>query len=400
MDSVPASPTKGLVSGTSNLDARFPEPFYCLRCNQDLYPKGKASCPSCNHEYDSNDEATFRRQPLFLRWKYWFPGLCLSIASGAISYAVCLQNGELGFALFVAVPVSFGAILGYGTRVGTFLKILLITTAILSVMGILLTVNLAGAFCGITLVIVFLGPAAFGMILGVILRLLLEGSRWDQRWFLPLIAFIVLPYVAQGIESSLPHRQVISEVRTRLTVDSSAEEAWNAVMFYEQVEHEPPWLLRLALPKPVRSVGDKTTEGEIVRCFYDRGYLSKRISRVEPRRRLRFEVVEQELHFERDIKLLGGSFELLSAGDKQTEIVLTTRYERLLSPQWLWKPIEHKVVHSLHEHVLDGMRRKIEADSKKLRKEPPYRPTPSPSPQRLVPELLAESLGTSPVAGG
>jgi len=219
---------------------------------------------------------------------------------------------------------------------------------------------------------IFVLPAAFGVFLGFVLRSVLKGSRWDQRSFLPLIAFCLLPYAVQALESSFPRRRETAVVQTALTVHATPQEAWQAVMFYEQVQHDPPWLLRLSLPNPVRSEGDKTREGEIVRCFYDRGYLSKRISRVEPERLLAFEVIEQRLHFERDIKLQGGSFALQPVGTDRTRVVLTTRYQRLLAPRFVWEPIERHVVHTLHGHVLEGMRREIEKTIQPG--QPPYEP--------------------------
>ena len=177
------------------------------------------------------------------------------------------------------------------------------------------------------------------------------------------VAFCLLPYAVQAVESRLPQRRETAVVRTALTAHAAPEEAWRAVMFYEQVRHDPPWLLRLSLPNPVRSEGYKTREGEIVRCFYDRGYLSKRISRVETERLLAFDVIEQRLHFERDIKLQGGSFVLQRLSSDRTIVVLSTRYERRLAPRFIWEPIERHVVHTLHGHVLEGMRREIERQS-------------------------------------
>ena len=90
-------------------------------------------------------------------------------------------------------------------------------------------------------------------------------------------------------------------------------------------------------------------------------------------RLLAFEVTEQQLHFERDIALLDGSFEVVPVAeidpvDTQAapgcEIVLTTRYRRKLYPEAVWSPIERTVVHALHEHVLEGMRRSIEAKNR------------------------------------
>ncbi len=92
-----------------------------------------------------------------------------------------------------------------------------------------------------------------------------------------------------------------------------------------------------------------------MRCVYERGHIVKQITEVRQERLLAFRVVEQKLHFERDVTLLDGSFELVPAEGMATQVVLTTRYVRHLYPEWLWGPIERKVVRALHGHVIDGM---------------------------------------------
>jgi len=346
-------------------------PHYCLRCQAflDFYNDDDPSCDECGLQFDPENPATFVQSRIYLWWKYWLPGFFLAVVSGIISYAVCLQTGELGIALFVAVPISVGAIIGYGTHPNIWLSLLWGVIAVPAIVLPLVSLNFAGFFCGLTVGLIFFVPVLFGAIMGLILRAVLARSKWDQRWFFPLVFIIALPYAVQAIECRLPRRTEVGTVRTELHVNATPQEAWNAIMFYEEVEHSPPWLLRLALPKPIRSVGNKEREGEIVRCVYDRGYLVKRISRREEDRLLAFEVVEQKLHFERDVTLLDGSFQITPSEDGSASIVVTTRYERHLSPAWLWQPIENEVVHALHEHVLEGMRRHAEQPS-----EAPYQP--------------------------
>ena len=342
--------------------ATLPQQRYCLGCNERLWDAGPGNCHACGRGYDGRDGATFRFTPRYDRWRFWFPGLSLAIISGVLSYAVCLQSGELGFALFVAVPLSVGAILGYASRVVGWLLATLGLVALASIVMALVSLHWAGFFCGMTLGIIFLAPLYLGILLGWILRMILAGSRWDQHWFLPLLLIASLPYLVQVIENSVPMRRELSTVRTELTVDATPQEAYRAVIFYEEVRHTPPWLLRLGLPRPLRSEGDKSEVGQIVRCVYDRGYLVKRISERVENRRLAFEVIEQQLHFERDVQLTGGSFDILPLGNGRTKILLTTHYRRMLRPGWIWRPLEHQVVHTLHEHVLEGMRRELTSE--------------------------------------
>ena len=361
--------------------------IYCRRCSVDLPPVTLPDyCPACGLQFDPARPETFATHRGSSRWKFWLPGFLLAVTIGTLTYAGCLQSGEMGWSLFVAVPVSFGAILGYACRVQTWAYAVLAILAITSIVFVLVSMSLAGIFCGFTLGVIFLIPTFVGLAFGVLLRSILIAVRWDHawyfRWYIWLIA--AAPLALQQIESALPHRQEIAVVQTGLTVDATPEEAWNAIMFYEEVEHSPPWLLHLALPQPIRSEGNKEKEGEVVRCFYNAGTISKRISRVEKNRRLSFEVVEANIRSENYTTLKDGSFEIEPVGDTQSRITLTTRYERKLRPGFFWEPIERKVIHTLHGHVLEGMRRKAEVPEINEKPIEPYQPPDASKPMPKV----------------
>jgi hypothetical protein len=159
--------------------------------------------------------------------------------------------------------------------------------------------------------------------------------------------------------SCLFAREAVSEaVSTRVHLNVSAEMVWNHIMLYEEVPGQPPIFLRALLPHPVRTEGDKTHVGAIVRCAYSEGELVKRISRVEPPHLLQFEVIEQCLGIERCTLTLGGSYELHPCEDA-TQVLLTTNYRAFLRPRFLWRPLEALLVCRLHNHILDGIRRAI-----------------------------------------
>jgi len=348
-----------------------PSDLVCTKCQAvleiGLEPIGE--CDVCQQGFDLEDATSFRKRRAYQSWQFWLPSFLLAFFAGLTSYAFCLQYGSLGWALFVSVPVSFGAIYGYSNsiyphRVSTVKNVGLTLILVVAVAVGVVSIDIAGFFCGSTLVLILIGPALVGLFLGSGLRMFLKKTAWSQRHFLPLLLFALLPYLAQGIESSFPRQNEFAEVRTRLHVMATPQEAWDAIMFYEEVDHQPPWLLSLALPKPVRSIGNKRNPGEVVHCVYDRGQLVKRISKVDPQRELAFDVIEQELHFERDVTLMSGSF-LITPVNEQNQadgvfLELTTRYQRHLRPTHVWQPIEKLVIHTLHEHVLTGMRLHIE----------------------------------------
>lgn len=350
-------------------------PPRCLRCGEALGSgPSLGQCQRCGLQYDYDNPATYSLKPPFLFWKFWFPGFLAAFVSGILSYALCLTAGELGYALFVAVPLSVGAVLGYATHVRYWALAFLGIAVTGSLVLALVSMHLAGFFCGMTLSVIFLVPMMFGMGIGVAVRVALKYSRWNQRYYLPLVAFLALPYIVQWIEVAVPNRTEVATIRTQLHVHATAAEAWDAVMFFEEVEQPAPWLLEFSLPKPLGSRGRKDRVGELVRCEYDRGWIVKRISRIEPGRLLEFDVVEQRLQMEHNVTLRDGSFRIERLADGTARVVLTTRYERHLAPGWVWRPIEKQVVHTMHGHILEGMAEKIE-QQRAAREEPEeYRP--------------------------
>ena len=151
-------------------------------------------------------------------------------------------------------------------------------------------------------------------------------------------------------------------VTTRRDLFAPAERVWQYLMFYEDVPVRPRGLLRWLLPLPVRSEGDKRSQGALVRCTYERGDLLKRVADVQPGRRLGFEVVEQHLGIERWARAREGSYEL-EATASGTALRLTTTYETRLRPRALFRPLERVLCHALHAHILLGMERLIAASA-------------------------------------
>jgi hypothetical protein len=141
---------------------------------------------------------------------------------------------------------------------------------------------------------------------------------------------------------------------TRVTLDAPPHAVWNQIMFYEEVPGRPALLLRILLPRPVRTGGDKRA-GALVRCVYTAGELAKRITTVEPPHVLEFDVVEQRLGIESCVRARGGSYRIASDGDV-TDLVLLTRYDAYLRPRSLWRPLEALLVRQLHRHILGGIR--------------------------------------------
>ena len=170
----------------------------CRACGYVLENLPGDRCPECGTPFDFDDPDTYTLKPMFVRWKFWLPGLALAIGGGMSLYLVVIGLAGFGMASTLVLPACVGAIIGYSCRVRLFLLVLLGLAALMAVCMGLYSVRLVGLLCGLMLAGIALGPLIIGTVCGVLLRTALKRSRFDQRWHLPLIGFLLLP-VAWGL---------------------------------------------------------------------------------------------------------------------------------------------------------------------------------------------------------
>ena len=150
-------------------------------------------------------------------------------------------------------------------------------------------------------------------------------------------------------------------VRTHGRLPCEAQRAWEKVCFYEHIAIEPSWLLRVALPVPVRTTGACREVGNVSRCLYsDGGYLTKQIRTIVAGRRVDFDIVEQTIRYAGRIVLTGGTIRIEPHDDGTCSIEMLTRYE-LRSP-WLAlaRFCIERVVSAMHKIVIRDMQVRLE----------------------------------------
>ncbi len=161
--------------------------------------------------------------------------------------------------------------------------------------------------------------------------------------------------LVNGIGRCFPRSVSIERVVTSVRFGVSPDDAWRSILFFEEVPGPAPAVLRWLLPCPVRTSGEKTREGSIVRCTYDGGYLIKRIDQVNAPHLVTFSVIEQRIGIEGCVSTEQGSYEIAADGAGVC-VVLSTKYRGHLRPRWLWRPVERYLAYRMHRHILDGMR--------------------------------------------
>jgi len=339
-----------------NLDP--PRVARCRKCHyviEGLAPVGV--CPECNRVYDRTDESSFTYKPPFLCWRYWAPRFLAALLVGIGLVALdFFYFGAWGVTAWLGVPIVAGVILGYGFRLS---KWILPALCVLLTIGLavgVVTLNVAGVFCGLMLSMIYLLPVLLGAFCGFMVRDVLKLTPFGQRWHLPVLAAgagIIIVLLGRG-----PARRPVESVSTSLVIPASPAVAWDALLFYEEVEHAPPFLLRVGLARPLHTQGRCNAPGDTTVCIYNKGHITKRATEVVDHKRLAFDIVDQKIGYEHDVRLTGGSFEFEALEANATLVTLTTSYEPRLGPRWIWRSGERYAVQLLHGHVLEGMRRR------------------------------------------
>jgi hypothetical protein len=337
----------------------------CLTCYYVLDNLPEPRCPECGREFHPDVPSTYTTKPPFLWWRFWLPGMALACLIGGTTYALLIPRTGFGWAVTLAIPMMLGALVGYSTRVGIWgAQLVGIATLLACLLGITFA-GAAGVFCALILVGMAVVPLGVSVVLGIALRGILKDSSWGQRHWLPVLLIAVIPASLGTLEWKCLSPAAMVSVQTTRTLDAPLHAAWGGVLFYEDVKHDPPWLLRFALRRPLYATGRPDRVGARKTCVYTRGHLTKQVTAIDPLRELRFAVVEQQMFEDYSVRLIDGDFHFERIDATHTAVTLTTRYQPLLRPRFAWQPAESYVVHLLHNHVLDGMAEKAEAEARK-----------------------------------
>ena len=339
-------------------------PRRCRGCLYILEGLSTDRCPECGRPFDPTDEQTTTRRPPFVWWTYWLPVVLLAGVGGGVVWAALVLVDGYGWATTLVVPVAIGSVMGYGLRARGWKAVgwtvLGAWGAGLIALTVLASGNLAGGLCATVLAAVAVVPIAVGVALGALLRRRLRRSSFSQREYLS-IALLLVPAAVAAVEGRHDHLALMS-VSTVSVVDAPPGKTWDGIQFYEEVRRPVPWLLWLSPSlRPQYTRGRSERVGDLKVCVYQRGHLVKRITDVQPGRRLAFAVVEQDRIETDGVTLVDGSFELEPIdGGRRTRVTLTTRYVPKLAPRFAYAWAEAWTVHTLHGHVLAGMKDRAE----------------------------------------
>jgi hypothetical protein len=271
--------------------------------------------------------------------------LAFCLLLGICLYAV--KSSNFGYVVIFGLPFLTGILTSRYINLPTVIKYVALLSLIIAVALSVIYMHLGGALCGVIFCILIGVPFIFGNLVGQLVTKKFSSTSLCFT-FLPMLC---LSHLETSGEAIAP----VKSVTTIIEMEQTPEEVFSGMHFYEGSKLNPPTILSIHLPKPLRTEGSLFTAGSEVKCVYNKGYLVKHIVDVETNKRIYFKVVEQVNIENRSIDLVSGEIVLEETQNHQTLLKMTTSYRPKLSARLLWSPIEETIVHALHQHIANGV---------------------------------------------
>lgn len=277
-----------------------------------------------------------------------------SVGLASVLFAILLGIGfataSYGYVLVIGTPFVTGLVVGRWSTTDRAARVVVVVAALAGVITAAVLWNLAGLVCGFTFGMIASLPLLLGVSIGA--RLMRTSPPSGSVACVALVALLI-PIEQAAVPAAPVESGSTTHVAAMTPVD-----AFSRLEFYEDTTGTPPRLLRIALPRPIRTVAGGFEVGDRTRCLYDTGYIVKEVTAVEPGVLYAFRVIEQVGVEEHAVDLVDGSFTFEPVDARHTRITLTTGYRPKLSARLAWRPFEQAVIHALHRHVLRSMTRR------------------------------------------
>lgn len=297
---------------------------------------------------------------------------CL-VALPAVVAALFLTNStrRYGYALFVVLPSAAGFICGLVVNAqttwnwGNSLIAAALTSAAV-VMG-LLVLRVEGMVCILMAAALLWGLVMIGLLIAWVVRKIAR-SRAAQRNFI-LLAIGCVP-LCSAVEVQVAPRLELIEQTSVIEIDAPVATVWRFVPAFPDITAPPSWIFRSGVAYPLRSEIEGSGVGASRRCVLSTGVMEETVTRWEPDAFLEFSVLTvppamkeasiydhlETPHLQGYFTPQRGRFVLTPLPNGRTRLEGTSWYVHQIWPQSYWTPITRRIVHGIHERVLEHIK--------------------------------------------
>ena len=208
-------------------------------------------------------------------------------------------------------------------------------------------------------------------------------GRWTARMIhwqhidRALLGLILLFPLLIAAEANLQRKPEIAPVTTSIEIDAPIQEVWRQVISFPPITQPPGLLFKLGIAYPINARIVGSGVGAVRYCEFSTGPFVEPVTTWEPPHLLAFTVssspcplkelsIYPELdvpHLHGFLKSEHGEFRLHESNGK-TVVTGTTWYSNDMAPEFYWRAISDRIIHSIHERVLGHIKKAAEAQTK------------------------------------
>ncbi len=288
----------------------------------------------------------------------------LIAAMGVVAFCVAafllvqMLRVPYGQTIFMVVPALAGVIAGLVTptvRIALFA----IAFGFGFCLAMLLYFGLETVVCVMMAMPLIIGLAFTGALAGRAIRRVGRTGPGGKGSALAIVMGLLLVGCSAMLEGSTSRQAPVHTVETVRTLPVNAATAWEALLSFQQITAQKPWLLKLGLPVPQYCTIEGSGVGAVRICHFDRGVIRERVSVWRPPRRLVMEITDVTLPGRDWLRFIDAGYELNSTLAGETRVRRTTRISSVLRPRFYWRPLEALATQAEHEYLFNAVEAKL-----------------------------------------
>lgn len=270
-----------------------------------------------------------------------------------IAFVLVNFGAGYGLTLFLLLPGLAGVVAGMTTR-AIWPGLMAVGIGFAACLALLLFLSLEGFVC-ILAVSPLVAVVAYGGVFAGRFASRGSGSHGGVGAVLVGLLIVGCSTLVEGRNPTSVH--VVETVRD---FPATPGQTWEAMLEFQQITGDKPWLLQLGLPVPKYCTIEGRGVGAIRTCHFDQGVIRERISVWEPPHRLVLAITEVTLPGRDWLQFIDASYELSVIGSGETRVRRTTRLGSVLRPRFYWEPLEALATEVEHEYLLNALGTKLD----------------------------------------
>lgn len=280
----------------------------------------------------------------------------LTIALSAIGFMLLhFKLTGYGYTFFILVPLCIGFFLGKEPSWKTS-SIFALLVGLVAFFYLLLTAQLEGLFCIITLLPLAIVLILFGTWLGWEIRKSVGYTNSDvQLNVYPLIILLMSGSIEHYFSKNYDHRRVESKI----FLPYPKEVVFDYIKSVDTLNTAKPLLLQLGLSVPQKCILDKEAVGAKRICYFKEGTISEKVTAFERGKILKMNVTDYNLPGRKWLKFDEAIY-LFEAKPTGTLLTRITTYKTELKPRFYWLFWEEKAIEAEHEYVLNDLKKRLD----------------------------------------